>query len=304
MSAPLVWLPFDTAHLDDPPASLRYEIVRSLKEPPESAAEVEFCVVPYAVGPVGAGTFDRMPRLKVVQTLTAGVEHIRAAVPPGVTLCNGGGIHDTSTAELALTLILSSLRGIPEFVRAQGAQRWEPTTRPSLADKTVLIVGYGRIGEAIERRLLPFETEVLRVARRARDGVHGLDELGELLPLADVVVLVVPGTPRTRHLVDAGFLARMREGALLINVARGPVVDTDALVFALGEGRISAALDVTDPEPLPSGHPLWSAPNLLLTPHVGGDSKAMWPRTYRVVGAQLARFAAGEPLDNVIDGDY
>ncbi len=306
MSAPLVWLPFDVGRLDDPPATLRYQTVRpAAGEPlPASAAEVELYVPPYSMGRVDPGLLARMPRLRVVQTLTAGVEHIRPAVPPGVTLCNGRGIHDTSTAELALTLILSSLRGVPGFVRAQDRAAWEQVTRPALADRTVLIVGHGQIGEAIERRLLPFETEVLRVARHAREGVHPIERLGDLLPAADVVVLVVPGTPETRHLVDAEFLVRMREGALLVNVARGPVVDTDALVTALHEGRISAALDVTDPEPPPPDHPLWSAPNLLLTPHVGGASSAMWPRAYRVVGAQLARFAAGEPLANVIAGAY
>lgn len=245
-----------------------------------------------------------MTSLRVVQTLTAGVEHVRPHVPAGVTLCNGRGIHDTSTAELALTLILSSLRGIPEFVRNQERGRWVHEVRPALADKRVLIVGHGAIGAAIETRLRAFEAEPVRVARTAREGVHALDELPGLLPTADVVVLVVPLTEQTRGMVDEAFLAAMRPGALLVNVARGAVVDTDALVGALETGRISAALDVTDPEPLPDGHPLWSAPNLLISPHVGGASSAMWPRAHRLVREQLLRFAAGEPLRNVMTGDY
>ena len=191
----------------------------------------------------------------MVQTLTAGVDHIRDAIPPGVVLCNGRGIHDTSTAELALALVLASLRGIPEFVRAQDRHDWIQGPRPSLADTTVLILGYGQIGAAIEARLLPFEVRVVRVARRARDGVHPVSALPGLLPEADVVVVIVPGTAQTAHLVDAGFLARMKHGALLVNMARGGVVDTDALVEALHAGRVRAALDVTDPEPLHRGPP-------------------------------------------------
>jgi phosphoglycerate dehydrogenase-like enzyme len=225
-------------------------------------------------------------------------------MPDGVTLCNGRGIHDTSTAELAVTLLLSSLRGIPDFVRAQGRHQWAAGWRPALADRTVLIVGYGAVGEAIERRLEPFEVDVVRVARRARDGVHAIEELPGLLPTADVVVLVVPLTEQTRGLVDAGFLAAMKEGALLVNVARGAVVDTEALLEALDCGRVHAALDVTDPEPLPEDHALWDAPNLLISPHVGGASSAMWPRAHRLVRDQLHRYAAGEPLHNVMSGEY
>jgi phosphoglycerate dehydrogenase-like enzyme len=303
---PLVWLPFDAEELGSPPSGLRYE--RFLPEDgdvvPESAAEVELYVPPYRFRAADCEVMAHMDRLRVVQTLTAGVEHVRPYVPAGVQLCNGRGIHDASTAELTLALILGSLRGLPGFVRAQDRGSWEPVVAPALADRTVLIVGHGSVGHAIERRLDGFEVDVLRVARRARDGVHGFEELPALLPRADVVVMIVPLTDETRGMVDRTFLRRMREGALLVNVARGPVVDTDALVEALHEGRISAALDVTDPEPLPEGHPLWQAPNLLISPHVGGASSAMWPRAHRLVRDQLERFAAGEPLVNVMDGEY
>ena len=300
------WLPFSPDHLGDAPAGLRYEVVRPEPgEPlPPSADEVTFYVPAYQMGPVDGELFRHLPRLEVVQTLTAGVDHIRGVVPKGVVLCNGRGIHDTSTAELALTLTLASLRGIPEFVRAQDAGRWQPERHESLADKRVLIVGYGQIGAAIEARILTFEAEVVRVARRARPGVHAIDELPGLLPDADVVLLILPGTASTRHLVDAAFLRRMKPGALLVNVARGSVVDHDALADALYDGRVRAAVDVTDPEPLPEGHRLWQAPNLLISPHVGGASSAMWPRAYRVVREQLERYARREPLANQVTAEY
>ena len=306
MTDPLVWLPFDPELLDPPPSGLRYEVVvpSDADDVPASIDEVEVYVPPYRFSELDSALIPRMSSLRLVQTMTAGVEHVRPHVPEGVLLCNGRGIHDTSTAELAMTLMLASLRGVPGFVRAQLAGVWAHGTRLSLADSTVLIVGYGAIGEALERRLAGFEVDVVRVARTARDGVHGYDELPALLPEADVVVLVVPLTDLTRGLVDAAFLARMRDGALLVNVARGAVVDTDALVAELRAGRLCAALDVTDPEPLPHGHPLWGCPNLLVTPHVGGASTAMEPRAYRLVRDQLARFASGEPLANVMSGDY
>jgi phosphoglycerate dehydrogenase-like enzyme len=300
----LVWLPFDPADLGDPPEGLRYEVVDPTRHVPDSVSEVRFYVPPYLVGAGAADVLPRMTDLEVVQTLTAGVDNIRDRIPEGVLLCNGRGIHDASTAELAVTLTLASLRGIPQFVRDQGRHRWRSGWHPALADRRVMIVGYGAVGEAIERRLVPFEVEVVRVARSARDGVHAIDELPTLLPDADVVILVVPLTDETRGLVDAGFLAAMKDGALLVNVARGAVVDTPALLDALDTGRISAAIDVAEVEPLPEDHALWDAPNLLISPHVGGASSAMWPRAHRLVRDQLHRYAAGEPLVNVMSGAY
>lgn len=302
---PLVWLPFSADRLGVAPPELRYETYLVEDDDlPGWLAEVEFYVPAYMSGISQADLFARMPALKVVQTMTAGVDDIRPAVPAGVTLCNGRGIHNASTAELAVTLTLASLRGLPDFVRAQDRGQWRPRTMESLADKTVLVVGYGDIGAAIEDRLNGFECTVLRAARTPRAGVHAVTDLPSLVPQADVVILVVPLTDDTRGMVDEAFLGRMRDGALLVNVARGPVVDTDALVAALRTGRIHAALDVTDPEPLPPGHPLWKVPNLLISPHVGGASSAMEPRSYKVVREQLERFAAGEPLANVMDGAY
>lgn len=249
-----------------------------------------------------------MPALQVVQTLTAGMDHILGAVgdlSPGVRLCNAAGVHTASTAELALTLTLASLRGIPGMVRGQDREEWLFGVYDALADKSVLIIGYGAIGSAVEDRLVPFECErITRVARSARTAprgpVHALAELPELLPRADVVILTTPLTDSTRGLAGAEFLARMKDGALLVNVARGPVVDTKSLLAEVESGRLRAALDVTDPEPLPAGHPLWHAPNVLITPHVGGSSTAFEPRAKRMLARQLTRFAAGEPVEHTV----
>ncbi|NHC44694.1 2-hydroxyacid dehydrogenase [Motilibacter aurantiacus] len=273
--------------------------------PPSTGLEdVEFYVLPYGRGTEGLSLLAHMPRLRVVQTLSAGVEGVRGLVPEDVTLCNARGVHDASTAELAVALLLAAQRDLPAYVHSQAAGRWEPTSTLGLADRTVLILGYGAIGEAVERRLAGFEVDVLRVARRAREGVADLGRLPELLPLADAVVVLVPLTEATRGLVDAAMLRRMKDGALLVNMARGPVVDTGALLAELSSRRLRAALDVTDPEPLPPGHPLWEAPGLLLTPHVGGGTAAMGPRARALVSDQLARWADGRPLRNVISGQY
>ena len=310
MSDPLVWLPFDPSELGEVPAGLRFELFDHTRftggevEVPDSVGEVAFYLPPYMLGSRIFDVVSQMTSLRVVQLLTAGVDAARGHIPEGVTLCNGRGIHDTSTAELAVTLVLSSLRGIPGHVRHQDEHAWRPGWFPSLADKRVLIVGYGAIGRAIEARLLPFETEVVGVARTAREGVHGFDELDTLVPEADVIVLATPLTDETRGLVDRKFLGQMKDGALLVNVARGGVVVTSDLVAELATKRIHAAIDVAETEPLPAESPLWSSPNLLITPHVGGASSAMWPRAYRVVREQLERFAAGEPLANVMSGAY
>jgi phosphoglycerate dehydrogenase-like enzyme len=203
-----------------------------------------------------------------------------------------------------LTAILASIREIPRFVRQQDEHLWQSKDTTELAGRRVLIVGYGSIGSAIERRLAGFEVEITKVARRARAGVHSIDELPELLPYADVVVVIVPLTDETRGLVDAGFLARLPDGALLVNASRGPVVDAGVLLAELHSGRITAALDVTEEEPLPADNPLWSAPGLLLTPHVGGDTTNYRGRLHSLVRDQVVRHLAGEPLVNVVQDGY
>ncbi|MGW0211591.1 2-hydroxyacid dehydrogenase [Streptomyces sp. NPDC003233] len=308
-----VWLPMAPDEIEGLPEGPRYLFWDGGEDGdqpfPGDPADCVLYVVPYMKPwPVRVRPLERLTNVQVIQTLTAGVDDVMSrlsAIRPGVRLCNARGVHEASTAELALALTLASLRGIPGFVRAQEHGRWQSAFHPALADKSVLIVGYGSIGAAIEDRLAPFEVaRVARVARSerttARGPVHPFTELPSLLPHADVVILSTPLTEETRGLVDTEFLARMKDGALLVNVARGPVVDTKALLAELESRRVTAALDVTDPEPLPAGHPLWQAPGVLITPHVGGPSSAFLPRAKRLLADQLTRFVNHEPLRNVI----
>ncbi|WP_159940115.1 MULTISPECIES: 2-hydroxyacid dehydrogenase [unclassified Nocardiopsis] len=289
---------------DNAPASLTVDLYSGGAAPADVLDEVAFYQVPYAPSTQGADerldVIARMPSLRVVQLLSAGYEHVLPLLPDHVTLCNGRGLHDASTAEHALALILAAQRDLPRWALDQRDRRWAPRPVSSLADQRVVIVGYGSIGRAVERRLLPFEAEVVRVAGRARPGqdVHGADELHALLPDADVVVLVTPLTEATRGLFGAAEFALLPDGALVVNVGRGPVLDTDALLAQ--NGRVRAALDVTDPEPLPADHSLWEAPGVLLTPHVAGGSAAFYPRARAFMDIQLARWAAGEELANVV----
>ena len=292
--------------LDGVPADLREGVVAwdcGDPEPP-GIGGVRFFVPPYTAGSADLAMMGRMPALEVVQTLTAGVDTVLPHLPAGVMLCNAAGVHDASSAELAVALTLASLRHLDDFARAMPEGRWLYGRHEALADKRVLVVGFGSIGRAIARRLAGFECEVVAVARSSRhqDGipVHAMDALPGLLPSADVVILIVPLTEQTRGLADSGFLGRMRDGALLVNVARGPVVDTDALLAECSTGRLRAALDVTDPEPLPAEHPLWRTPGVLVSPHVGGNTSAFLPRAQRLVADQLRRYRAGQPLVNAI----
>ncbi len=305
------WLPYaDVAEaerrLDGLPAHVEVDVYRADGDDwPASLADVELFVLPYLAGADEVlSRVDEMKSLQVIQTLTAGYENFVPFVPPGVTLCNAAGVHDASTAELAIALTLASGRHLDDFARSQPDGAWAPRFGTSLADRHVLIVGYGRIGAAIERRLAGFEVaSVTRVARRSRSGeeqVHATSELLDLLPSAEVVIVIAPLTPETEGLIDARALALLPDDALVVNVARGKLVDTDALVAETGSGRLRAALDVTEPEPLPRDHPLWRIPNVLIAPHVGGASSAFWPRADRLIAAQLRRYAAGEALTNVI----
>jgi phosphoglycerate dehydrogenase-like enzyme len=245
---------------------------------------------------------QELPALKVVQTLSAGVEWIVDDVPEGVTLCSARGSRDRAMAEWVVAALLADAKRLGPFARAQG--RWERRAIRDLAGARVLILGHGSIGRETERLLAPFGCEVVGVARRARDGVHGLDALADLLPGADAVVNLLPLTDATRGLVDAGVLARMADGTLYVNAGRGATTDTAALLGELRPGRLRAVLDVVDPEPLPADHPLWHLPDVIISPHVAGDTAAGDRAAWALVGDQLRRYAAGEPLLNVVADGY
>jgi phosphoglycerate dehydrogenase-like enzyme len=280
-------------------------IVWDLTDEPRRS-RIDLVVTPYMGDAVQRLPAVAAVRPRLVQSQMLGYDGVAERLPAGTVFANAVGVHESSTAELALALILASLRGLPAFARQAASGVWPVAfTGTSLADRRVLVLGTGGVGRAVAERLRPFEVELVRVARTARtdeDGrVHGVDELPELLPEADVVVLAIPLGPSTRGLVDHDFLNRMRDGALLVNVSRGPVVDTEALASAVRFGGMRAALDVTDPEPLPAGHPLLASRHVLISPHVGGNSTAMRPRIARLVRTQAERLRDGlEPLHVVL----
>ena len=262
--------------------------------------KVEFYVPRYMGGPAAIAMIPDMKGLRIIQSPNAGVDDVLKIRPEGVTLCNAAGVHDASTAELAVALSIASRRGFADFAADQAAGRWAHVRKPSLADSNVAIVGYGNIGKMIGTMLENFEVSVTAFSRSGKDGALTFDHFDRMLPTFDVIILIVPLTDQTRHLMNASRLAAMKNGAALINVARGAVVDTEALIAELNSGRITAGLDVTDPEPLPAGHPLWSAKNVIITPHVGGDSEAFTPRGRKLVEEQLARYASGQPLLHIV----
>ncbi|MFB9907980.1 2-hydroxyacid dehydrogenase [Allokutzneria oryzae] len=271
---------------------------------PAQLAEADVFVPPFlSVGKL-VHLMERMPKLKLVQLLTAGVEAWIGHRPEGVLLSNCRGAHGGSTAEWAFAALLSIYRDLPAFDEARRAGEWAFHVTDTMQDKRMLVVGAGDLGQQLRRRFDAFDAHTTLVGTRARDGVHGVDELPGLLGEHDAVIMVVPMTDQTHHMVNAEFLAHMRDGAILVNAARGPVVDTDALVAELNSGRLRAALDVTDPEPLPPGHPLWTAKNLVLTPHVAGSVTGRSERAWAIVARQISLYAAGKPPENLIRGPY
>jgi phosphoglycerate dehydrogenase-like enzyme len=265
----------------------------------------------------------RLHGVRLVLSLMAGTEWIPGAMGPHVTICNAHGAHNISTAEWTLSAILAMLKYIPLYLDVQRSGEWKrrfeapahysritgdtqphypPVMQEELTGKSVLLVGYGAIGKEIERMLGPFNVEMTRVARTARGNpkVYSIEELDKLIPQAQIIVLILPSTAETRHLISTRQLELMKQGTLLVNAARGPIVDTDALAHALNAGRIRAAVDVTEPEPLPLEHPLWKCPNLLITPHIGGSSTQFAPRSIKTAELELRRYIAGEPLRNVV----
>ena len=303
-----VWIPANTSphHRSLLPAGAEVHEVPGEGRLPDRLGPGQFLVAAFNVDRL-LDVIPRLDDLRVVQTLSAGVDRFAGKLPPGVVLCDGSGIHDVAVAEWVVMTVLASRHHLAGYLEAQRAGHWRSGARDDADDlegATILILGYGSIGRAVEARLAPFGANFLRVALHERPGVAPASELTSLLPQADAVVVLLPLTGATRGLVDAGFLSRMAPGSLLVNASRGPVVDTEALLAAVREGRITAALDVTDPEPLPDGHPLWSAPGVLITPHVAGWVRGRLDRSWRLVADQVDRFMRGAPLRNVVADGY
>lgn len=314
MTEPRVaWVPYETperatevlgAH-----SGVHYVPFLENSQPPSGIEEVQFLVLPYAQSPTILERRDEMRSLQVIQAQMAGTDHIHSLVPAGVTLCNAAGVHDTATAEITLALALARSRNVDQFARDQHAGVWKPVWGEGLADRRITLLGYGRIGKAIERRLRPFEpASITRLATAARtdelDGeqvpVRAVDELLGVLATTDVLIIIAPLTDATRGLVGEQALAALPDGAMVVNVGRGPIVDTAALVAACAGGRITAALDVIDPEPVPPLHPLRTTQGILFSPHVGGFTRAFEPRRDKLLAAQIHAWAQGGQLANVV----
>jgi phosphoglycerate dehydrogenase-like enzyme len=281
----------------------------------DPAPDVEMVVLGLALMRQVPALFGELPGLRVVQAIFAGVDGFVASVPPGVVVCSASGAHDIGVAEWVVATLLALGRRLPELLDRQRQGEWDGNVNESTATgasalgpiddldgSTILVLGYGSIGRAVAARLRPFGARVVGIARHAREDAEPPEALERLLPQADAVVVLLPLTPETDQIVDGEFIVRMKPGAVLINAARGRHIDTTALLAALHAGRIRAALDVTDPEPLPAGHPLWSAPNVLITPHLAGGVRTWQLRAYRLAGDQIRRYLAGEPLLNVRAG--
>ena len=297
MSEHVVWTQWDDLNVPS-----KFKRLSPATNPAETSdlSEVTFYVPTYMGGRPALELTKKMPNLKILQVPNAGYDDALEFLRPGITLCNGRGIHDDSTAELAVGLTIASLRGFATFVRDQDKGEWVNKNYDSINDRKIGIVGFGSIGTTIARMLSGFSVEIVAFTQSGRDNTIAITDLDKHLPSLDVVILILPLTKESKHLFDARRLALMKDGALLVNVARGPIVDTDALVKELNSGRITAGLDVTDPEPLPKGHPLWSAKGVLISPHVGGNSSAFEKRARRLIESQLNLLAQGKPLNNVI----
>jgi phosphoglycerate dehydrogenase-like enzyme len=263
--------------------------------------EVEFYCLPYMGDGPSIAMIAQLPRLRVLQSLSSGVDNVLGSVPDQVTFCNGVGLHhEESTAELAVSLILGSLKLLPVFALQQSRQHWHHLRTDSLDGKRVLLVGHGHIGQMIEQRIAPFGARITRVSRTVHDGVAPLSQLPRLAAEADILVVCIALTPDTSGLIGAEVLAALPAGALVVNVARGAIVDAAALAGHLSDGRLRAALDVTDVEPLPVGRPEWALPNVLITPHVGGDTFVFARRAPGFVADQAERYLTGQPLANIV----
>ena len=280
-------------------------VLWDLENDPETPLEdIDIAILPYMANPQTLKNVRKAANVKVVQTQTTGFDGMIDLIGDRADINTAAGVHAAATAEMALGLAIASLRGFPQSVRDQQQGRWNPQQWPGLADRTVGLVGVGGIGEEIRKRLEPFEVNLLRFGSTARTDEHGevfaTSELAARAPEIEVLILIVPLNDSTRHLVDAQLLAKLPDGATVINVARGPVVDTDAIVAEVASGRLNMASDVFDPEPLPAGHPLWQHPNALVIPHNGGNTKAFFPRMVKLLKKQVQAWAAGNDGENLV----
>jgi phosphoglycerate dehydrogenase-like enzyme len=307
VSGAVVWVPPGTP--DDSlrhfPPDVAVQVIPADGEIPEHLGRGDV-VIPHVRRSRLRPLLERLDGLRLVQTLSAGVDFIVDLVPEGVVLCDAAGVHDIPVAEWVLAAMLAMQRDLPQYVLQQRDAHWQGAAGPAreVNGMHVLVVGYGSIGRALGERLRALGAEVTGVALHAHAGAHAASELPSLLPDADAVVVLLPLTAATRGMVDAAFIARMKPGALLVNAGRGAVADTQAITDAVQQGRIRVALDVVDPEPLPAEHPLWAAPGTLITPHVAGSSDAFLDRAWRLAGDQVRRYVRGEPLLNVVREGY
>ena len=297
MSEQVVWTQWDDLNV---PSKFKKLSPKTTPIQGGDFSEVTFYVPWYMGGRPALEMTQKMPNLKILQVPNAGYDDALEFVRPGITLCNGKSIHDDSTAELAVGLTIASLRGFADFVRNQDKSEWVHTRNKSINDRKIGIVGFGSIGSTIAKMLAGFAVEIVAFTQSGRDNTIAIADLDKHLPTLDVVILILPLTPESKHLFNAKRFALMKDGALLVNVARGPIVETAALVKELNSGRITAALDVTDPEPLPKDHPLWLAKGVLISPHVGGNTTAFEKRAKRLIESQLQLLASGERLNNII----
>ena len=297
MSEHTIWTQWDDLNVPS-----KFKRLSPANTPVENSdlSEITFYVPTYMGGRPALELTKKMPNLKILQMPNAGYDDAIEYIRPGITLCNGKSIHDDSTAELAVGLTIASLRGFPDFVRNQDKSDWVHVKNKSINDRKIGIIGFGSIGTTIAKMLSGFTVEIIPFTQSGRDNTIAITDLDKHLPTLDVVILILPLTKESKHLFGAKRLSLMKDGALLVNVARGPIVETDALVKELNLGRITAALDVTDPEPLPKDHPLWRAKGVLISPHVGGNTTAFESRARRLIESQLNLLAEGKPLNNVI----
>lgn len=303
----VVWLPYEPKELDNLPDGLTYHYWDGEDRYPSDPAEVRFLT-----GYPGTNNYTSLidlltqtRDLDVLQVLSSGYDYLTphlSLLPPTARLCTGRGIHARPTAELAVTLLAALARGLPDFQHQQSFGRWTPRSTVTLAGKRVLVVGQGPVGTAVAKLLEAFACHVVRLARTPRTvgatAIHGFRDLPGLLPTVDGVMVCAPLTAETTGLFNDATLSLLPDGALVVNVGRGELIDTDALTRHVADGRLQVALDVVAPEPLPAGHPLWQLRGALITPHVGAFTDAFDETSRRFLASQLHRYARGEPLDN------